>query len=97
MDPPVPEDDFPPLKSSSDIMWALWEKLVLSDAALENKGNIKFFMSLSVENEETLTILKRALDQVSSDLTREGRTFDMSTEEGRAILGMCCLILLSIR
>ncbi|CAO2650677.1 Nn.00g019690.m01.CDS01 [Neocucurbitaria sp. VM-36] len=87
MVPPVPEDQFPPLKSSSDIIWALWEKLLLPDAHLRDQGNINFFISLSIENAETIQILKRALSQVNSDLTRAGRTFDMITEEGKAILG----------
>ncbi|KAF1841088.1 uncharacterized protein K460DRAFT_410480 [Cucurbitaria berberidis CBS 394.84] len=87
LEPPVPEDQFPPLKSSSDIIWALWEKHVLPNAELKDKGNINFFMSLSIENKDTNQILKRALNQANSDLTRAGRTFDMSTEEGRAILG----------
>lgn len=88
-----PQDELPLLRSSSDVIWALWEKLVLQTT---NKANIKFFMSLSIENEDTLHILSRALAQVGSTLTADGRTFDTSTEEGRAILGKTCPIFLNI-
>lgn len=87
LQPPVPQNQLPALRSSSDMMWALWEKDVLLNVHLEDRGNINFFMSLSIENEDTLRILRRAFNQVNSDLTRVGRIFDMTTEEGRAILG----------
>lgn len=44
-------------------------------------------MTLSIENEHTLQIIKRALDQQKTDLTSVGKVFDSTTEEGKAILG----------
>lgn len=45
-------------------------------------------MSMSIENADTLSILKRALNEVDDDLTPAGRTFGMASDEGRAILGI---------
>ena len=82
--PPVPQDQLPDLKASSDIMGVLWRDLAPS----QNQDKIKFFITLSVENDDTLEILRRALDARQSDLTTYGETFDMTSDEGKAILGM---------
>ncbi|KAH7388663.1 hypothetical protein BKA66DRAFT_440340 [Pyrenochaeta sp. MPI-SDFR-AT-0127] len=81
--PPVPADQMPILQSSSDIMWGLWQH----DVDREDLDNIHFFMALSIVNEATLKVLKRAFNQRNSDLNKVGLIFDMTTEEGKAILG----------
>lgn len=82
-DPPIPADEFPLLKQSSDMLWALWEL----DVPIAQRGNINFFISLSIENKATLQIIKRALDQTEKQLSPNPVVFDMSSEEGRAIMG----------
>lgn len=66
------------------MIWALWELNVI----LGHTTNVNFFMTVSIENEDTLAIIRRALAQKNTDLTRPGYIFDMTTEEGKAILGM---------
>ncbi|KAL6708398.1 hypothetical protein ACN47E_002661 [Coniothyrium glycines] len=83
LNPPVPPDQYPAMKQSSDLLWALWE----NDVRIEKQSNINFFLSVSIENDDTLQIIKRALDQIGTKLTRAGTIFDMSSEEGKAILG----------
>lgn len=53
-------------------------------------ANINFFMSLAIMNTQTNQILKRAFNQVKKDLSLDALyTFDIKSEEGKAILGMC--------
>lgn len=85
LDPPVPPAEFPLMRQSSDLLWALWEHDDIVEPA--HKSNINFFTSLSIENEETLGILKRALDFVPTKLSRIGYEFDVDSEAGKAILG----------
>lgn len=84
LDPPVPADQYPELKQSSDILWALWEE----DVESRYQSNINFFLSLSIENEQTVQIINRALAQQHSTLSSVGKIFDTYSEEGRALLGM---------
>ncbi|KAF1944534.1 hypothetical protein EJ02DRAFT_510192 [Clathrospora elynae] len=75
MQPAVPTDQFPAIKASSDLLWALrQEETNISKAA----SNINFFMSLSIETPDTLMILMRALKQVGSKLTKAGKIFDIA-------------------
>ncbi|KAF2856443.1 hypothetical protein T440DRAFT_550791 [Plenodomus tracheiphilus IPT5] len=83
LQPPVPPADFPSLRQSSDVLWALWEK----DVSPDQRGNINFFLTLSIENTATLQVIRRALEQTKRQLTQTPAIFDMTTEEGRAILG----------
>lgn len=66
-------------------MWAMWsyDEVV----PREFRDNINFFMSLSIENQETLSIIKRALDSVPVKLSQIGYEFDVDSEAGKAILG----------
>jgi hypothetical protein len=77
-------DDLPALQRSSDMMWAMWEKFIEAD----KRHNLRFFVTLTIENEMTLSLIKRALDNIGQDLTQEGHFFDMSTDEGKALLSI---------
>ncbi|KAI8936181.1 hypothetical protein NX059_006614 [Plenodomus lindquistii] len=82
-DPPVPPEQLPALKQSSDLLWAIWQAHVPET----QQHHINFFMSLSIENDETLAIIKRALDSTGQVLSRWGAKFDVQSVEGKALLG----------
>jgi len=70
------------MQKSSDMMWAQWEFYIP-----ENKRhNVQYFITLSIENPTTLALMRRALDARGKDLTRRGERFEMSTDEGKALL-----------
>ncbi|KAH9865878.1 hypothetical protein J1614_009465, partial [Plenodomus biglobosus] len=86
--PPVPPGDFPSLRQSSDLLWALWEK----DTPRNQQGNINFFLTLSIENTATLQILRRSLEQNKRELMQTPVVFDMSSLCTRLYfseLGLC--------
>jgi hypothetical protein len=76
-----PDDELPQLQKSSDLLWAMWEKEIPTD----KQQNIQFFASLSITNAVTLQIMKRAMG--NREITNDGMKFDMTTEEGKALLG----------
>jgi len=74
--------ELPEMQKSSDMMWAQWEFYIP-----ENKRhNVQYFITLSIENPTTLALMRRALDARGKDLTRRGERFEMSTDEGKALL-----------
>ncbi|KAL6708397.1 hypothetical protein ACN47E_002660 [Coniothyrium glycines] len=76
-----PTDELPALQRSSDLLWAMWEEEIP-----ENKRqNIQFFMSLSITNDITLKIMKRAMGD--EDISSSGKKFMMTSEAGKALLG----------
>lgn len=86
---PLP-DELPALQSLSDLLWGGWYRGSQPDTS-SNKDvkNIKYLISVSVTNAESLGIIQRALkakDKTSVSYW-PGDTFGMETDEGRALLG----------
>ncbi|KAF2131799.1 hypothetical protein P153DRAFT_383888 [Dothidotthia symphoricarpi CBS 119687] len=81
--PPVEDYQLPPLAKSSDMMWALWERDILPDS----RRKVQFFISLCVTNEETTKIIYRALREVGQPLSGTPYKFEMTTDQGKAVLG----------
>jgi hypothetical protein len=76
--------EVPELKKPSDIMWFMWKEFVAADRIRD----LHFFISVSIENEPTLQLMKRALDSEGVDLTKERTRFDTDTDAGRALVSM---------
>lgn len=61
---------------------------------LGNIGNLKYFLSLAISNEETRAIVSRAIRNVEHNTQGYpawgGYEFDTNTPEGQAILGSSC-------
>lgn len=75
-------DELPKLKALSDILWGYWTR------DNSNVKNIHYFWMMGVVNRDTNAILARALKNVKKELVSwPGVTFNMDTEEGRALLG----------
>ncbi|USP73066.1 uncharacterized protein yc1106_00340 [Curvularia clavata] len=81
---PVPQDELPALRSSSDIAWGFWNRV--SD---HNLGNVNGFMSICIVNEDTADIIDTALERrgYESLPAWPGIRFDSGTEEYNALLG----------
>lgn len=85
LESPVPKEDYPDIKQSSDIMWAQWARLARGD----NIKNLNYFFSISITNRGTRSVLKRALAEKQKTLEKwPGTFFEMTEEQGQAILGM---------
>jgi hypothetical protein len=82
--PPVQGDELPAISASSDIMWLYWKMY-------NDPKNLNYFMSLSIANEETQSIISRAvretIPEAQSFPAWGGYDFDTNTPEGQAILG----------
>jgi hypothetical protein len=87
--PPVPDDELPQLNQFSDVAWISWKAMHTPYASSETRLNhLKYFMSVSVTNEETQHILKRALDANNWELSYwPGHTLERLWPETKAILG----------
>ncbi|KAF2832786.1 hypothetical protein CC86DRAFT_414326 [Ophiobolus disseminans] len=72
----------PEMQRSSDMMWAQWEFHVPED----KRSNIQFFITVSIENPTTLALMRRALNERGKELTRKVERFEMSTDQGKALL-----------
>ncbi|KAK7193565.1 hypothetical protein PSPO01_00238 [Paraphaeosphaeria sporulosa] len=86
-----PQDgEVPALQSLSDLLWGGWYRGSQPDTSNnENVKNLKYLISLSVTNSESLSIIRRALkakNKVTASLW-PGDNFDISTAEGKALLG----------
>ena len=83
---PPANDELPALKSSSDIMWGLWNL-----ASPNNVGGIKYILSTPVINDETVAIIKKILEDNCLDLdelmTWSGCEFGSDEPEYLALLG----------
>jgi hypothetical protein len=75
--------ELPNLKTLSDMMWILWSYFVPADKIT----NLRFMMSLGINNPQTLTIIRRALDSAGQSLTSTPYKFEMHTEGALALLG----------
>ena len=83
---PPPNDELPALKSSSDIMWGLWNL-----ASPNNVGGIKYILSTPIINDETVAIIKKILQDNCLDLDEimiwSGCEFGSDDPEYLALLG----------
>ena len=87
---PPQDGEEPKLRALSDLLWAGWYRgSQPSDRNNANLGNIKYLIGMSVTNAETNSIILRALKaKGKSDIALwPGVDFDMSEEEGQALLG----------
>jgi hypothetical protein len=82
--PPVPNDLLPGLNQFSDVAWVIWEGLVNMNKG--NVKNLKYFISLSIDNVDTKAVLVRALNN-AKPAEYPGKTFDAQSTEGKAIMG----------
>ncbi|EUC42083.1 hypothetical protein COCMIDRAFT_104432 [Bipolaris oryzae ATCC 44560] len=81
---PIPRDEMPALRSSSDIGWGFWNRV-----SGHNLGGINAFFSFEVVNEDTGRIIEMAMEKSGHDEVPPwpGVRFDSGTEEYRALLG----------
>ena len=90
--PPVQNDGLPALSASSDIAWLFWKEFG-GDSGGVNKLN--YFLSLSITNEETQSVVSRAVRNAvpgaESFPAYGGFEFETDTAKGQAILGKCSL------
>jgi hypothetical protein len=86
---PLP-NELPALKSLSDLLWGGWYRGSQPDTSINRDAeNVKYLVSVSVTNAESLSIIQRALKAKAKTRVSywPGDTFEMSTEEGQALLG----------
>lgn len=76
------ESELPELQRSSDIMWDVWEEFDKGPA----RTNMRMFVTLSISNKITLSLIRRALDMVKKDLTPTPIRFNMDSDPGKALL-----------
>ena len=89
-DDPVPLDELPALRASSDIAWAYWNRI--QDGDKLNK--IKFFASMSIINSETEQVIDRILKNKGLDEVPPnppGFLITPESEEYLALMGMFSL------
>jgi hypothetical protein len=82
---PVPADQLPALRASSDIAWGFWNRF-----GGHNLGNINGFFSVSVVNHETKIIIEEALKRkglVDWVPQWPGVQFNSGSEEYNVLLG----------
>jgi len=75
--------ELPDMQKSSDMMWAMYQTHVPED----QRHKLRFFITLTIENDVTLSLMRRALDDKGAILTRGGTMFDADSDQGRALLG----------
>ncbi|ORY17260.1 hypothetical protein BCR34DRAFT_51085 [Clohesyomyces aquaticus] len=81
--PPV--TDLPDLRRASDIIWGQWVQ-----HAGKNANKLRFFVTVTVTNEEALSIVERAIRSLDPGRGPEkypGVSFSMDADEGKGILG----------
>jgi hypothetical protein len=84
--PPVPNNELPLLKQFSDVAWISWK--LNHEGSGVPLNHLKYFMSTSVTNVETVRVLKRALEANGWVLEKwPGHTFERIWPETKAILG----------
>lgn len=82
--PPISGDDLPALRASSDLLWGIWQMVT---GQPDKAKNLQSLFSISITNEEALSIIKRALgdDKLKA---WPGTSFSLSSDQGKALLGM---------
>lgn len=85
--PPVPKDQIPVLNQFSDIAWIGWE--TMTRGGDHDITKLRFFVSVGINNAETKSVIRRALDAKGWELAPwPGHTFERQWFETRAIVGM---------
>ena len=88
--PPV--DQLPALRQMSDLAWGFWHEA----HGGSNLGHITKFIVPQIINEDTLSVIKQALETYEVPEGQErltalpawpGVTFDIETDQGKALLG----------
>lgn len=83
--PPVPFDQLPNLRASSDVMWGLWKRY----APANTINNLKWYFVVGIVNDPTRSVLIRAMNELNEELKPyPGTWIGMDTVYGQAILGM---------
>jgi hypothetical protein len=77
------KDDLPALRASSDIAWGLWNRMSCG-------SNINKFFSMHIVNEETMSLIRRALNakDVEQATRWPGTTFEAGSDAFSALLGI---------
>ena len=87
--PAIQGDELPLIRAFSDMAWISWA--ALAEEAETDVKNIHYFMSLSITNQLTRSILSRCVREVLPGAWGfpdwPGFEFDTSTPQGQAILG----------
>ncbi|KAF2255978.1 hypothetical protein BU26DRAFT_12892 [Trematosphaeria pertusa] len=82
--PPVPFDQLPNLRASSDVMWGLWKRY----APANTINNLKWYFVVGIVNDPTRSVLIRAMNELNEELKPyPGTWIGMDTVYGQAILG----------
>ncbi|KAJ4353376.1 uncharacterized protein N0V89_005105 [Didymosphaeria variabile] len=86
---PLPSE-LPALQSLSDLLYGGWYRGSQPETSMNaDVKNMKYLISVSITNPESLSIIQRALKAKEKTTVSywPGDTFDMSTKEGEALLG----------
>jgi len=93
--PKVLRDGLPELHQSSDAAWGIWKQA----AGTARVQNLRYFISVSITNTETRSLITRALETVGSAEQLKfwpGTTFSALTPAGAALIGMCVQLIASV-
>lgn len=82
---PVPLDELPALRASSDIAWAFWNRV-----AEDRLDKINFFVSMSITNSDTEKVINRVLERKSMEAVPvwPGLFVEITSEDYLALMGM---------
>lgn len=81
---PVPLDELPALRASSDIAWAFWRRTA------DRLDKINFFVSMSITNSDTEKVIDRVLEGKVMSVVPvwPGIYIDVTSEDYLALMGM---------
>jgi hypothetical protein len=79
------DSELPAVSKLSDMMWGLYEYYARDP---NDWKKIDFFMHLAITNARTMSIMKRALDEVGQTLSVQPFMFEPGSDGFLAILGM---------
>lgn len=78
-------EELPQLCQFSDVMWGAWNM----DLPPQKTKGIKYYYSWDIQNDDTIDIYERILDEAHRELDEwPGTSFWMDTEQGKRLLGM---------
>ncbi|KAF1917347.1 hypothetical protein BDU57DRAFT_546645 [Ampelomyces quisqualis] len=80
--PDASQASLPKMQRSSDMMWAMWERLIPPS----HLNQVSFFISVGIVNRITLSLMRRALEKVGEELSGNGVHISTDTDEGKALL-----------
>lgn len=88
--PPIPDSELPELKKWSDVAWLYYRHRI--DLEGVKVRRIRYFLSLTIINENTKHVMDMALSRVGKDIEPwPGHTFMPDSDGYNAILGMFAL------